>query len=67
VSLDQNIKKKRGRPPKKKESILLKKKVKTALKTTELSTSARNQTSIPFFVWLNAKIKILTGKFRKTA
>ena len=67
MSLDQ--KKKRGRPPKKKFNQEFHKKVKIAFKekNTEQSTLVRNQTSIPFFQWLNKKIKIWTGKFRKTA
>jgi len=61
--------KKRGRPPKKKFNKEFYKKVERAFnqKATEQSTSVRNQTSIPFFQWLNKKIKIWTGKFRKTA
>jgi len=47
--------KRRGRPPKKK------------IMSTESRTSVRNQTSIPFFTWLNNQIKILTGKLRKTS
>jgi len=47
--------KQRGRPPKKK------------IMSTESRTLVRNQTSIPFFTWLNNQIKILTGKLRKTS
>ena len=66
MSLNQ---KKKNTKNKKKDSYKLQKEMKVAFKevNTEKNTSALKITNIPFFVWLNNKIRILVGKSKKTA